>query len=262
MYKDRNSQSRDRADATICCQQDNERYLSSVPCQTEGSYDCDPPRRTCCMHVHSVLTPFRESEHTYFLHTQGSDIPTLYPQPPLSNSPAEPPKAQRQSCITGDRAMHFLLRTARRRPRPPFASAWGTNKATSIFPAAAPAAPAPAPAAATTTRKITSTRRRWSSSGFAAGDHAGAAAEMPSLPSAFPWREAPDKMNVRGLVERAMHSYLQHQHRRFLRAASRLNDADDETFLVSLGFRGSSQKERLADGYRTCVPISSLRRCY
>lgn len=39
-------------------------------------------------------------------------------------------------------------------------------------------------------------------------------------------------MNIRGLTERAMYSALQQQHRRFLRAASRMNDVDDEAFLV------------------------------
>lgn len=64
------------------------------------------------------------------------------------------------------------------------------------------------------------------------GGDAGAA-EMPGLPSAFPWREAPDNRGVRGLVERAMYSVMQHQHRRFLRAATKLDDADDDAFLVS-----------------------------
>ncbi len=87
----------------------------------------------------------------------------------------------------------------------------------------------PPPGSASTS--CTSTRG-WSSSGFTAGDHTGAT-EMRSLPSAFPWREAPDNINIRGLAERAMYSALQQQHRRFLRAASRMNDVlDDEAFLV------------------------------
>eukprot|EP00903_Cladosiphon_okamuranus_P007739 g7498.t1 len=105
-------------------------------------------------------------------------------------------------------AMHFRVRIPRRCLPPPSGAAWGSTKAT---------------------RNSTGTRR-WSSSGFAAGDDAGAA-EMPGLPSAFPWREAPDGTNIRGLVERAMYSTLQRQHRRFLRVASRLDDSDDETFL-------------------------------
>eukprot|EP00752_Nemacystus_decipiens_P011999 g10638.t1 len=122
--------------------------------------------------------------------------------------------------------MHFRVRMPRRRLPQPSASAWAVNKAASVF---APPPPPPAAAGAAVVRDSTSTRR-WSSSGFVAGDHAGAA-EMPGLPSAFPWREAPDSTNIRGLLERAMYSSLQHQHRRFLRAASRLNDSDDETFL-------------------------------
>ncbi|CAM9987956.1 unnamed protein product [Ectocarpus fasciculatus] len=73
--------------------------------------------------------------------------------------------------------------------------------------------------------------RGWSSSGFAAPGGDAGAAEMPGLPSAFPWRDAPDNRGVRGLAERAMHSVMQHQHRRFLRAATKLDDADDDAFL-------------------------------
>ncbi|CAB1105304.1 unnamed protein product [Ectocarpus sp. CCAP 1310/34] len=73
--------------------------------------------------------------------------------------------------------------------------------------------------------------RGWSSSGFATPGGDASAAEVPGLPSAFPWREAPDNRGVRGLVERAMYSVMQHQHRRFLRAATKLDDADDDAFL-------------------------------
>lgn len=73
--------------------------------------------------------------------------------------------------------------------------------------------------------------------GIEAGEDADDATEMPGLPSAFPWREAPDDMmNFRGLVERFMHSAMQLQHRRFFATASKLGDADtatdDEAFLV------------------------------
>ncbi|CAM9614965.1 unnamed protein product [Pylaiella littoralis] len=94
-----------------------------------------------------------------------------------------------------------------------------------------------AAAAAGTTASTAKTKSAnasmWSSSpGFAAGEDAGAT-EMPSLPSAFPWREAPDNMNIRGLVERAMYSAMQRQHRRFLSAASKLDGTaiDDAIFL-------------------------------
>lgn len=136
--------------------------------------------------------------------------------------------------------MRFLSRMPRRRLPEPFASARGANKATNTIP------PPDAVAAAAAATRDSTNIKRWSSSGFAAGDHTGAAAEMPSLPSAFPWREAPDITNIRGLVERAMYSYMQHQHRRFLRAASRLNDSDDETFLVSgVGFAVGSSKGKI-----------------
>ncbi|CBN75662.1 expressed unknown protein [Ectocarpus siliculosus] len=110
------------------------------------------------------------------------------------------------------------------------------------------------------------TTRGWSSSGFATPGGDAGAAEMPGLPSAFPWREATDNRGMRGLVERAMYSVMQHQHRRFLRAATKLDDADDDAFLATCrrnGVRPGGRRglpDASASGYRTPHQRGGRRR--
>ena len=66
--------------------------------------------------------------------------------------------------------------------------------------------------------------REWSSG------LAGAAADEQGLPSAFPWREAPDN-RVRGLLNRAMYASMQNSHRKILGLVENVHD--DDSFLVS-----------------------------
>lgn len=66
---------------------------------------------------------------------------------------------------------------------------------------------------------VAETARRWSSG--IAGD----AADTQGLPSAFPWREAPDH-RVRGFVSRIGHAFRQHNRRK-------IRQLSDESFLVS-----------------------------
>lgn len=69
-----------------------------------------------------------------------------------------------------------------------------------------------------------STARGWSSG------LAGAAADAQGLPSAFPWREAPDN-RVQGLLNRALYASMQNSHRKILRLVENVHG--DEAFLVS-----------------------------
>lgn len=66
--------------------------------------------------------------------------------------------------------------------------------------------------------------REWSSG------LAGAAADEQGLPSAFPWREAPDN-RVQGLLNRALYASMQNSHRKILGLVENVHG--DEAFLVS-----------------------------
>ncbi|CAN0013431.1 unnamed protein product [Scytosiphon promiscuus] len=138
--------------------------------------------------------------------------------------------------MPGTAERSLLSRALRRRlPAPPRLAISSSLSSTPRPPVPTPCAAMIAGGPATRDSPVfTSRPEGWRSSpGFAAGGDAdGAAAVMSSLPSAFPWREAPRTGGVRGLVDRAMHAVMQRQHRRFVRAASSgLGDNDDEGFL-------------------------------
>ena len=68
------------------------------------------------------------------------------------------------------------------------------------------------------------TTRGWSSG------LAGAATDAQGMPSAFPWREAPDN-RVQGLLNRALYASMQNSHRKILGLVENVHG--DEAFLVS-----------------------------